>query len=195
MGKYCGNCGNQMAQNAKFCGVCGTKFENNVKTVENYSVKQLTSEVTAPKINIPKLVIGIFLILFGIFVSYFIINQENRQNRENVVVEATVTSCVMTYEEYDIVDGGYDREYRIGVKYTYNGENYESSIDCSSKESIGKRIKIHINPDNPIQTDGRYGGLTDYIATIIFGAIPFSFAGACLVISAFKTRNSVYQGV
>ena len=50
-----------------------------------------------------------------------------------------------TYEEYDIVDGNYDREYRIGVKYTYNGENYESSVDYSSKESIGKKIKIHTN--------------------------------------------------
>lgn len=195
MGRYCGNCGNQMAQDEKFCAICGTKFESNVKTIENYSVKQLTSDVTAKKINIPKLVIGIFLILIGIFTSYFVINQENRQNRENVVVEATVTSCVMTYEEYDIVDGGYDREYRIGVKYAYNGENYESSINYSSKERIGKKIKIHINPYNPIQTDGMFGGLTDYIATILFGAIPFPFAGVCFIISAFKTRKRVRQGV
>ena len=195
MGKYCSNCGTQMAQDEKFCAICGTKFESNVKTVENYSKKQLTPEVTALKINIPKFVIGIFLILIGIFMSFLVINRENRQNRENVVVEATVTSCVMTYEEYDIVDGGYDREYRIGVKYTYNGENYESSVDYSSKESIGKKIKIHINPDNPIQTDGMYGGLTDYIATILFGAIPFPFAGVCFIISAFKTRKRVRQGV
>lgn len=147
------------------------------------------------KFNKLKLFIGILLILLGIFMSGFVINRENRQNRENVVVEATVTSCVMTYEEYDIVDGGYDREYRIGVKYTYNGENYESSVDYSSKESIGKKIKIHINPDNPIETDGMYGGLTDYIATILFGAVPFSLAGVYLIISAFKTRKRVLQGV
>lgn len=194
MGKYCGNCGNQMAQDEKFCAICGTKFESNVKTIENYSVKQLTSDVTAKKIIIPKLVIGILLILLGVFMSGFVINRENRQNRENTVVEATVISCVMTYEEYDIVDGGYDREYRIGVKYTYNGENYESSVDYSSKESIGKKIKIHINPDNPIETDGMYGGLTDYIATILFGAVPFSLAGIYLVISVFINRNSVRQG-
>ncbi len=149
----------------------------------------------ALKFNKLKLVIGILLILFGVFTFCFVINQENRQNRENVVVEATITSCVMTYEEYDIVDGGYDREYRIGVKYTYNGENYESSIDYSSKKSIGKKIKIHINPDNPIETDGMYGGLTDYIAFILFCAVPFAAAGVFLVINAFKIRNSVQQGV
>ena len=195
MGKYCSNCGTQMAQDEKFCAICGAKFESNIKTVKSYSKKQLTPEVTALKINIPKFVIGIFLILIGIFMSFLVINRENRQNRENVVVEATVTSCVMTYEEYDIVDGGYDREYRIGVKYTYNGENYESSVDYSSKESIGKKIKIHINPDNPIETDGMYGGLTDYIATILFGAVPFSLAGVYLIISAFKTRKRVRQAV
>lgn len=149
----------------------------------------------ALKSNKLKLVIGILLILFGIFTSCFVINQENRQNRENTVVEATVISCIMTEEEYDIVDGGYDREYRIGVKYTYNGENYESSVDYSSKKSIGKKIKIHINPDNPIETDGMYGGLSDYIATILFCAVPLSLAGVCLAISAFKIRNSVQQGV
>ncbi len=149
----------------------------------------------ALKFNKLKLFIGIFLISIGIFLSGFVINKENRQNRENTVVEATVISCIMTYEEYDIVDGGYDREYRIGVKYTYNGENYESSVDYSSKKSIGKKIKIHINPDNPIETDGMYGGLTDYIATILFGAVPFSLAGVYLVISTLKKRNSVQQGV
>lgn len=147
------------------------------------------------KFNKLKLFIGILLILLGVFMSGFVINRENRQNRENTVVEAMVTKCVMTYEEYDIVDGGYDREYRIGVKYTYNGENYESSINYSSKERIGKKIKIHINPDNPIETDGIYGGLTDYIAPIIFCAIPFSLLGVYLIISAFKTRNRVRQGV
>ncbi len=195
MGKYCSNCGAEMAQGEKFCAVCGTKFESSVKTVENYSKKQLTSEVMVLKVNKLKLVIGILLILFGILISYLVINQENRQNRENTVVEATVISCVMTYEEYDIVDGGYDREYRIGVKYTYNGENYESSVDYSSKESIGKKIKIHINPDDPIETDGMYGGLTDYIAPILFCAVPFALVGVYLVISTLKIRNSVRQGV
>ena len=143
----------------------------------------------------PKLFIGIFLILFGIFLTSFIINQENRQNSENVVVEATVISCVMTYEEYDIVDGHYDREYRIGVNYTYNGESYESSVNCSSEENIGKIIKIHINPNNPIETDGRYGGLGDYIGTILFLSIPFLLGGVCLVISAFKSSNCVRPDV
>lgn len=195
MSKFCRNCGSQMAQDEKFCAICGTKFESNVKTVENYSKEQLTSEVTALKINKPKLVIGIFVILFCLFISCFIINSENRQNRENTVVEATVTNCVMTYEEYDIVDGGYDREYRISVKYTYNGENCESYVYSSSEKSKGKKIKIHINPDNPIETDGIYGGLTDYIAPIIFCAIPFSLLGVYLIISAFKNRNSARLGV
>ena len=123
--------------------------------------------------------------------SYFIINQENRQNKENTVVEATVISCVMTYEKYDISDGGYDREYRIGVKYTYNGEDYESSVDYSSKKSIGKKVKIHINPDNPIETDGMYGGLGDYIAPILFCGIPFTLVGVYFAIRAFKIRKSV----
>lgn len=195
MKKYCGNCGTKMAQDEKFCAICGTKFESNVKTIESYSKNQLSSEVKGQKFNMLKLVIGISLILLAIFTSYLVINGENRQNRENIVVEATVISCIMTYEEYDIVDGGYDREYRIGVKYTHNGENYESSIDCSSEKSIGKKVKIHINPDNPIETDGLYGGLTDYIATILFCAVPLSLAGVWLVISTFKNRNSARQGV
>ena len=147
------------------------------------------------KFNKVKFFIGILLILLGISLTFMNINQENQQNEENTVVKATVTSCTMTSEEYDIVDGGYDREYRIGVKYIYNGENYESSIDYTSKQSIGKKIKIHINPDNPSETDGMYGGLTDYIAPILFGTVPFLLAGVYLVISAFKIRNSVQRGV
>ena len=144
-----------------------------------------------PKFKKLKLIIGIFLVLLGFFDSFFIINQENRQNRENTVIEATVTSCTMIYEEYDVVDGGYDREYRIGVKYTYNGKNYESSIDYSSERRIGKKIKIHINPDNPIETDGMYGGSVDYIAPILFVTVPFILIGVWLLISARKTRNKV----
>lgn len=147
-----------------------------------------------PKFNKIKLLIGILLVLFGVATTYFVFYQENRQNRENVVVEATVTSCVMTYEEYDIVDGDHDREYRIGVKYTYNGETYESSIDYSSEKRVGKKIKIHINPDDPTETDGMYGGLTDYIATILFCAVPLFLAGVGLVISAFKNRKKAQQG-
>ena len=149
----------------------------------------------ARKFSKPKLIIGILLVLFGMLTAFIVINQENRQNGENIVVEATVISCTMTYEEYDIVDGGYDRKYSIGVKYTYNGENYESSVDSSSKERIGKKVKIHIDPDNPMETDGMYGGLTDYIATILFCSVPFSLVGVCLVISAFKNRKSAQQCV
>ena len=138
---------------------------------------------------------GVLLVLFGILISYTNIDRENRQNSENTVVEATVTSCVMTYEEYDITDGNYDREYRIGVKYTYNGENYKSSINYSSKKSVGQKIKIHIDPNDPTKTDGMYGGLTDYIAPILFCAIPFSLAGVCLVVSAFKKLNDAQQAV
>ena len=145
------------------------------------------------KFNKIKLLIGILLILFGISFTSFVIIQENRQKKENEVVEATVTSCTIISEEYDIVDGGYDREYRIGVKYTYHGENYESSIDYTSKKSIGKKIKIHINPDNPTETDGMYGGLIDYIGPILFCAVPFLLVGVFLVINAFKTRNSAKQ--
>jgi len=198
MGKYCSSCGSQMAQDEKFCAICGTKFESNVRqSIPQISQDQSSDVIrrTATTVRVKKirLIIGLLLILYGIIFSSIFINQENKQNRENTVVEATVTSCVMTYEEYDIVDGGYDREYRIGVKYTYNGENYESSIDYSSEKSIGKKIKIHINPNNPIETDGMYGGLTDYIATILFGVIPFVLAGVFLVISAFKTRECVQQ--
>ena len=140
-----------------------------------------------------KLIIGILLILSGILIACVVITQENRQNRENVVVSATVTSCVMTYEEYDIVDGNYDREYRIGVKYTYEGTDYESSVDYSSKKTVGKKIKIHINPDNPVETDGLYGGLTDYIATILFLAVPITFVGILVLISAFEIRKKAPQ--
>ena len=41
MGKYCGNCGTQMAQDDKFCAVCGTKFESNVVAQETSKDNQL----------------------------------------------------------------------------------------------------------------------------------------------------------
>lgn len=147
-----------------------------------------------PKFNKIKLLIGILLVLFGIAITCFVFCQENRQNRENVVVEATVTGCVMTYEEYDVVDSEYDREYRIDVEYTYDGETYESFVEYSSEKRVGKKIKIHINPDDPTETDGMYGGLTDYIATILFCAVPFLLVGVLLVISALKNRKKTQQG-
>ena len=70
---------------------------------------------------------------------------------------------------------------------------YFFTFELNDIRKRGKKIKIHINPDNPIETDGMYGGLTDYIATILFGAVPFSLAGIYLVISAFKNRNCVCQ--
>lgn len=71
MGKYCGNCGTQMAQDEKFCAICGTKFESNVETGKSYSKKQLTPEVIKKDLHLQKSSKWgyIFVIAFLLFTS------------------------------------------------------------------------------------------------------------------------------
>lgn len=71
MGKYCGNCGTQMAQDEKFCAICGTKFEINLKSYGVNHLKPLTSEVIKKDLHLQKSSKWgyIFIIAFLLFTS------------------------------------------------------------------------------------------------------------------------------
>ncbi len=70
MSKYCGNCGQQMAQDEKFCAICGTKFESNVIA----SKKKLTNAVIEKDLTAQKHSAWSFVFQGGLFLAMFILS-------------------------------------------------------------------------------------------------------------------------
>ena len=88
---------------------------------------------------------GLILIIFGVVV--FVINTKNQNYKE---IEATVSNVTLSEDEYTDADGNHvDATYDIDVKYTVEGNEYESELNGMSKHNIGEKIKIYYNPSNP----------------------------------------------
>ena len=69
-----------------------------------------------------------------------------------VTVEAVVTDC-FTEEGGDGDDDNYI--YYVVYDYTYNGVNYRQSITVHKSVSIGSKMKIMLDPNNPRKTGSR----------------------------------------
>ena len=136
-------------------------------------------------------IIGSLVILFGIAMSYSTFMQEYRQVKNNTIVDAKVTGCVLTSETEDS-DGTVNRYYDVMVNYTYDGKFYESVVHMvSSKPTVGESMSIHINPLNPRETHGVNGGMDDFVAPILLVDLPILLFGVFLLNKANTYRKAL----
>ncbi len=101
-------------------------------------------ESTTARFFIP---VGLILMIFG--VAVFIINDKNKNYRKT---EAIVSRTELVEEAHEDGDGNHvDAVYRVYVKYTVNGNEYEEELGELPGYKQGQKITIYYNPDDPRQ--------------------------------------------
>ncbi|MBR2828169.1 MAG: DUF3592 domain-containing protein [Bacilli bacterium] len=89
--------------------------------------------------------VGIFLIIFGI--AMFIINKNN----QDYIKTSAIVSKIELVEETHIDENGnsVDALYKVYVKYTVEGNQYEEELGELAGYKKGDKITIYYDPDNP----------------------------------------------
>ena len=88
---------------------------------------------------------GIILLVAGII--FFIVAQ---QSKDFVRTEATVTSSEIYEEAYRDSDGHmHEATYKVGLKYTAGGKEYENTLEGVSEFKTGDRMTIYYDPADP----------------------------------------------
>ena len=93
-----------------------------------------------------------FFIPAGIILTIFSIIFFNAsvQNKNYIKTESTVTNVVMDEEAHTDADGEHiDASYTVTVKYTVDGTEYESDLSGLSEYTVGDKMTIYYNPDDP----------------------------------------------
>ena len=94
--------------------------------------------------------IGILLIIFGVFM--FIINDKNKNYIET---DAIVSKTELVNDSYTDENGNTVEEtYRVYVKYTVDGKEYEEEYGELSGYKKNQKITIYYNPDDPSKITG-----------------------------------------
>ena len=88
---------------------------------------------------------GLILIVCGILFLHASI-----QNKDYVRTESTVTKVEVDQEAYRDADGHQvEATYKVNVKYAVGGREYEEELGGVSKFSVGDKMSIYYNPDDP----------------------------------------------
>lgn len=91
--------------------------------------------------------VGLITVIFGI--AMFIINS---QNQNYIKIDAIVSKTELAEEAYTDADGNLvEATYKVFVKYTIDGNEYEQELGQLSGYNKGDKITIYYNPENPSQ--------------------------------------------
>jgi len=90
---------------------------------------------------------GIALIAFGIVFLIISIKNQNYIETESTVTAVEVDEPAHTDEKGNRVE----ETYKLTLKYTVDGKEYESEFGGMSKYAVGDKMKIYYNPANPNQ--------------------------------------------
>lgn len=90
--------------------------------------------------------LGLVLIVFG--VAMFIINTKNE---DYIKTEAVVSKTELVEPEHTDIDGNtVEATYKIFVKYTVDGKEYNEELgDLPDAYRINEKMTIYYNPDDP----------------------------------------------
>jgi len=90
---------------------------------------------------------GLLFMIFGVIFLVININ-----NQDYVKTEATVSKVELEQEAYiDSVGDMVEATYKVSIKYTVDGTNYEEELGGLSQYKIGDKMTIYYNPSNPNQ--------------------------------------------
>lgn len=133
-----------------------------------------------------------FLIPFGIIciiVSIFMFISIDH-NKNYIKVDSIVSKTELVEEEYTDIDGNHhDATYRIFVKYTVDGRNYEEELGEFSGFEKGDKIVISYNPEDPTQIAQPIGYIVPSI--ICAGGVVALVAGIISIIRVVKRHKAM----
>ena len=127
--------------------------------------------------------IGIFLIIFSVFM---LISDE--RSKGFIETEAVITSSILVKEETFDVDGNREpAEYMVSVKYTVEGKEYETEFGIMMDKSVGNKIKIVYNPNDPTDIASPASPILN-IVLLVIGVITFVW-GIISIINSIKQNK------
>ena len=91
---------------------------------------------------------GLILVIFGC-VMFFV----NKENSNYIKIESTISKVELAEEEHTDADGDIQpATYKINVKYTVDGKEYDTELgELSGNYKVGNKMTIYYNPDDPKQ--------------------------------------------
>ena len=129
--------------------------------------------------------IGIILIIFSVFMF---ISDERSKNF--IPTEAVISKAVLVKEETFDVDGNREpAEYMVSVKYTVDGKEYETEFGQMMDKSVGNKIKIVYNPNDPTDIASPASPILNIILLVV-GFIS-SVLGIISIISSIKQSKKI----
>ena len=128
---------------------------------------------------------GIILLVFGIVI--FGITDKRKDYPQ---MEATVTSAELYEEAYDEGDIHHDSTYRVFIKYTVDGKEYETEYGIVPQMKVGTTVKINYNPSDPADISEQTRFLLP-IGMIAAGAA--SLTAGCISIYVTHNKNKVMR--
>lgn len=135
--------------------------------------------------------VGIILLVFGVIL--FVINSKNQNYIE---IESTITSVEISENDYTDADGNYvDATYKVKVKYTVDGKEYEEELDGLSKKNEGDKMKIFYNPDNPKEITQTKSMLIPIVVTLLgLASLVGGIISASNAIKRYKKMKEQEEG-
>ena len=131
--------------------------------------------------------LGLILIIFGVIM--FVINHNNQNYIE---IEAVVSNVEVSQEEYIDADGNRVEEtYKVNVKYTVDGKEYEEKLENVSKYNVGDKMTIYYNPKDPSQITQTKSLILPIV--IIAAGIAALIGGIISAFNAIKRHNKMKE--
>ena len=130
---------------------------------------------------------GLLMLVFGIILFVITLNNQNY-----IKIESTVINVEET-QDTNVVDGETEitTVYNATLNYVVDGKEYTQILYNVSKCSIGDKMTIYYNPDNPSQITQTKSIVLPMV--IIAGGIAFLTGGIISAVNAVKKHKRMKE--
>ena len=129
--------------------------------------------------------LGIVCIIFSVLL--FIVNNHNK---DYIKTEAIVSNTELVEEAYTDENGNYfDATYKVYVKYTVDGVEYDEELGEISGYKKGDKITICYNPKNPREISQPVSIILPI--ALLIGGIASTIGGIISIINAIKKHKKM----
>lgn len=126
-------------------------------------------------------VFGVIVIAFGILALMI-----NNKRLDYPEIDAEVIGVELQNEEYYSDDTYNPATYYLDIRYTVDGQEYETTIDQQPKKEVGDTVKIDYDPSDPTQVGSHTAAWFPYI---IITAGVAGVAGGVISIIRNREKN------
>ena len=131
--------------------------------------------------------LGLILIVFSVFLF---ITADHNKNYINI--DAVISKTELVQDAYTDVDGNHvEATYRVFVKYTVDGKEYDEELGELPNVKIGDAIKIAYNPENPKEISQPIGMILPIV--MLVAGIAVLIGGIVSIIRAMKKHQAMKE--